>query len=175
MNEYIKSDLYRYRGSTSIQSLVREYLTNSAFRYMVAHRLVNSTGLEKCAGMALWILRSRNRLQIPRKAKIGYGLYIGHGGPIVMHPSTVIGNNCSLSQFTTFGSNCGRAATVGDCVYIGPNVCVVEDVKIGDYATIGAGSVVTKDIPANATAAGNYAKVLNYKNPGRFIGNVWRD
>lgn len=91
-----------------------------------------------------------------------------------MHPSTVIGNNCSLSQFTTFGSNSGHAATVGDNVYIGPHVCVVENVKIGDYATIGAGSVVTKDIPANATAAGNYAKVLNYNNPGKFVNNAWK-
>lgn len=50
---------------------------------------------------------------------------------------------------------------------------VVEDVSIGDGLTIGAGSVVTKEIPAGATAAGNYAKVLNYNNPGRFIKNGW--
>lgn len=40
--------------------------------------------------------------------------------------------------------------------------------------TIGAGSVVTKDIPSNATAVGNYAKVINYNNPGRFINNQWK-
>ena len=174
MNEYVKSDLYRYCGNTSIKSLIKEYCTNTGFRYMVAHRLVNSTGFEKCIGWVLWIFRSRSKLQIPRKVKIGYGLYIGHGGPIIIHPSTVIGNNCNLAQFTTFGSNRGHAAMVGNNVYIGPNVCVVEDVRIGDYATIGAGSVVTKDIPANATAAGNYAKVLNYNNPGRFVSNVWK-
>ena len=43
--------------------------------------------------------------------------------------------------------------------------------KIGNNVTIGAGSVVTKDIPDNATAAGNYAKVLNFNQPGRYIGN----
>lgn len=48
---------------------------------------------------------------------------------------------------------------------------MVEDVSIGDNATIGAGSVVTKDIPSNATAAGNYAKVLNFNKPGRYIHN----
>lgn len=64
-------------------------------------------------------------------------------------------------------------AVIGDNVYIGPNVCVVEDVCIGNNVTIGAGSVVTKNIPENATAAGNYAKVLNYNNPGRYIGNSW--
>ena len=90
-----------------------------------------------------------------------------------MNASTIIGNNCNLSQFTTIGSNEGHAAIIGDNVYIGPNVCVVEDVKIGNNVTIGAGAVVTKDIPQNATAAGNYAKVLNYNNPGRYIRNKW--
>ena len=50
----------------------------------------------------------------------------------------------------------------------------MEDVKIGNNVTIGAGSVVTKDIPDNATAAGNYAKVINYKDPGRFVNNRWK-
>ena len=39
---------------------------------------------------------------------------------------------------------------------------------IGNNVTIGAGSVVTKDIPNNETAVGNYAKVINYNNPGRY-------
>lgn len=118
-------------------------------------------------------MRNRKLLHIPKQAKIGFGLYIGHGGPVVMNSTTVIGNNCNLSQFTTFGSNEGHAAKIGNYVYIGPGVCIVEDVIIGDNVTIGAGSVVTKNIPKDATAAGNYAKVLNYNNPGRYIKNPW--
>jgi serine O-acetyltransferase len=53
-------------------------------------------------------------------------------------------------------------------------VCIVENVIIGNNVTIGAGSVVTKDIPENATVAGNYAKVLNYDNPGRYIQDKWK-
>ena len=79
-----------------------------------------------------------------------------------------------MSQFTTIGSNEGKAATIGNNVYIGPNTCVVENVIIGNNVTIGAGSVVTKDIPNNATAAGNYAKVLNFKNPGRYVKSKWK-
>ena len=121
----------------------------------------------------LWIFNKKRRICIPINTKIGYGLYIGYGGPIIVSPSAVIGNNVNLSQFTKIGSNDGKAATIGDNVYVGQNVCIVEDVEIGDDVTIGAGSVVTKTIPNNATAADNYAKVLNYNNPGRYVKNRW--
>ena len=130
--------------------------------------------MQNFGGKVLWRFNStKKRIQLDSHATIGYGLYIGHDGPIVVHPTAVIGNNCNLSQFTTIGSNENHAATIGDNVYIGPNVCIVEDVKIGNNVTIGAGSVVTKDIPDNATAVGNYAKVINYNNPGRYITNRW--
>lgn len=119
------------------------------------------------------INRTKIRIQIPREVRVGYGLYIGHGGPIIVNPTAIIGDNCNLSQFTTIGSNEGQAAIIGDNTYIGPNVCIVENVRIGNKVTIGAGSVVTKDIPDNATAVGNYAKVINYNNPGRYIQNSW--
>lgn len=170
--ELIKSDLFRYAGTTSSKEFVNTYAKEAGFRFSVAFRLVNAGGgVLKLLGAILWKLRNHQQIQILRKTKIGYGLYISHGGPVVVNPSTVIGNNCNLSQFVTIGSNEGKAAVIGDNVYIGPNTCIVEDVSIGDNATIGAGSVVTKDIPSNATAAGNYAKVLNFNNPGRYIQN----
>lgn len=170
--ELIKSDLFRYAGTTSSKEFVKTYGKEAGFRFSVAFRLVNAGGGGlKLLGAILWKLRNHQQIQILRKTKIGYGLYISHGGPVVVNPSTVIGNNCNLSQFVTIGSNERKAAVIGDNVYIGPNTCIVEDVCIGDNATIGAGSVVTKDIPSNATAAGNYAKVLNFNNPGRYIQN----
>ena len=170
--ELIKSDLFRYAGTTSSKAFIKTYIKEAGFRFSVAFRLVNAEGREvKLLGAILWKLRNHQQIQILRKTKIGHGLYISHGGPVVVNPSTVIGNNCNLSQFVTIGSNEGKAAVIGDNVYIGPNTCIVEDVCIGDNATIGAGSVVTKDIPSNATAAGNYAKVLNFNNPGRYIQN----
>lgn len=169
--ELIKSDLFRYAGTTSSKAFIKTYIKEAGFRFSVAFRLVNAGGGVKLFGIILWKLRNHQEIQILRKTKIGYGLYIGHGGPVIINPTAVIGNNCNLSQFVTIGSNEGKAAVIGDNVYIGPNTCIVEDVSIGDNTTIGAGSVVTKDIPSNATAAGNYAKVLNFNKPGRYIKN----
>ena len=49
---------------------------------------------------------------------------------------------------------------VGDNVWIGGNVIVLPGVTIGDNCVIGAGSVVTRDIPAGTVAAGNPCRVL---------------
>lgn len=57
MNQYIKSDLYRYRGNTSCISFIKEFLHHRAFRYMVAHRLLNSTGIEKWGGNTMVIYK----------------------------------------------------------------------------------------------------------------------
>lgn len=174
MNEYILSDLHRYYGKHDLNTFVKAFIKDRTFRFQCAFRLSNDKGVKKIIGLIMWKFnRSRRTIILPRQTKVGYGLYIGHGGPIVVNPTTVIGNNVNLSQFTTIGSNHNQAAFIGDNTYIGPNVCVVENVIIGNNVTIGAGSVVTKDIPDNATACGNYAKVINYDNPGRYVHNRW--
>lgn len=171
MNEYVKSDLYRYTGRTDSRAFWGMYRHNRTFRWQVAFRLAKTGSIW---GKVLWKLnRMKHEIDIPLETQVGYGLYIGHGGPIICNPTAVIGNNVNLSQWTTIGSNGGGAAIIGDNVYIGPSCCLVERVKVGDNVTLGAGSIVTKDIPDNATAAGNYAKVLNYNNPGRYIVNPW--
>lgn len=53
---------------------------------------------------------------------------------------------------------------IGKNVWLGRNVCVMPNVTIGDYAVIGANSVVTHDIPAYAIAAGCPAKVIKTIN-----------
>lgn len=175
--KYIKSDVYRYTGNTSWGCLLKNYFRSDLIRFHVAFRMRQGKGMIEFLGKVLWFFcRARKTIQLSPATKVGFGLYIGHGGPIVVNPTAVIGNNVNLSQFTTIGSNHNKAAEIGDYTYIGPNVCIVEDVKIGKNVTIGAGSVVTKDIPDNATAVGNYAKVINYNNPGHYTqNNRWND
>lgn len=175
MNEYIKSDCYRYFGKTDIRTMIYGFLSNPLFRFQVAFRLCSSGGGTYILGRVLWFFNQTKRIiQIQRGTRIGYGLKIGHLAPIIINPKTIIGDNFSIAHFVTIGSNHGTPASIGDSVYIGPNTSIVEDVNIGNLVTIGAGSVVTKDIPNNATAAGNYAKVISYKQPGRYIGNPWK-
>ena len=124
--------------------------------------------------LAKWMYYRLSRkygIQISPNMKIGKGFYIGHGIGIVINPGTIIGDNCNISHFLSIGTNHNTPAVIGNNVYIGPHVCIVEGVHIGNNVTIGAGSVVTKDIPDNATVAGCPAKVLNYDNPGRYVGN----
>ena len=53
-----------------------------------------------------------------------------------------------------------KPITIGDNVWIGGNVVVLPGVTIGNNSVIGAGSVVTKDIPAGVIAYGNPCKVI---------------
>ncbi|QCX53213.1 DapH/DapD/GlmU-related protein [Elizabethkingia sp. JS20170427COW] len=56
---------------------------------------------------------------------------------------------------------------IGNDVFIYANSVVLPGVKIGDNVVIGAGSIVTKDIPANSVAVGNPCKVIKHNPPHR--------
>lgn len=63
------------------------------------------------------------------------------------------------------GRELGRPITIGRHVWIGGGSIICPGVSIGDNTTIGAGSVVTRDIPANVVAAGNPCRVLRTLDP----------
>jgi serine O-acetyltransferase len=180
--ELIKSDLFRHAGNTRFSSFVKKYLSSEGFNYMVWFRLA-SASRSRPLGLVLKLqLRRKQRafgIIIPPECKIGPGFYIGHFGNIVLNDTVEIGRNCNISQGVTIGSNEGKSATIGDNVYIGPNVCIVEAIKIGNDVTIGAGSVVTRDIKAGTTVAGVPARILSddvaLNRAGRYITRRWID
>ena len=53
---------------------------------------------------------------------------------------------------------------IGSNVWIAEKAVILRNVKIGDYCIIGAGSVVTKDIPSYSIAVGNPAKIIKKWN-----------
>lgn len=170
-----KSAAVRYTGKTSFFAAVSNFFVNRAFRHQVYIRMSNKKGIAGKIGKGLYYInRSLNKnMQISYRCKIGYGLYIGHGGPIVISRYTKFGNNVNLSQFATIGTNNDVGATIGNNVYIGQSVCIIVGVKIGNNVTIGAGSIVTKDIPDGVTVAGNPARIINNNLHPEFIQNAW--
>lgn len=174
VNELIKADLYRYYGRYSHLLLCKNMINaNRGFRYSFWLRLCSSQNLllRTIAKLMHRRLSTRYQMQIPPNTRIGPGLYLGHGTCVIVNEAAVIGKNCNLSHFVTIGSNGTKAAIIGDNVYIGPNTCIIEQVTIGDEATIGAGAVVVKDVAAQVTVAGNPARVISTKAPGRFVTN----
>lgn len=63
-------------------------------------------------------------------------------------------------MFDNQGLEDAKPITVGSNVWFGGNVTVLPGVTIGDNVVIGAGSVVTHDIPSNSVAVGNPCRVI---------------
>jgi len=167
----IKSDRYRISGRIeSTFSIILKNLRPFSSSILFWLRLCQYKGwlYPLCRFMYERACR-KAQVQIPPSTKIGYGFYIGHNICMVVNGGTIIGNNVNLSQFLNIGTNHRTPAIIGDNVYIGPHVSIVENVKIGCSSSIGAGAVVTKDVPENATVVGIPAKVINYNNPGIYV------
>jgi putative colanic acid biosynthesis acetyltransferase WcaB len=108
-------------------------------------------------------------IELPRKLTVGEGLSLFHGHALVINQGVVIGENCTLRNSTTIGhkslgdGNFSACPRIGNNVDIGANVCIIGDVTIGDNVIIGAGAVVTKNIPADCVVVGNPARILEKK------------
>lgn len=91
--------------------------------------------------------------------RIGGGLSFQHGFSTVI-AAKEIGENCRIFQQVTVGYNGDAAPVIGDNVQITAGAIVIGDVHIGNGATVGAGAVVTHDVPENAVVAGVPARVI---------------
>jgi sugar O-acyltransferase (sialic acid O-acetyltransferase NeuD family) len=85
-------------------------------------------------------------------ANIGNHVYLSHG--------CLIGHDCRIEDFATVlpGAAVSGNTVLAEGAMIGTNAAVIEGCSIGAWATVGAGAVVLKDVPAHATAVGVPAK-----------------
>jgi maltose O-acetyltransferase len=118
--------------------------------------------------------------------------YFGKGNKIIIGDRSELGDNCKVESDLVLGRDVlmgpdvviqstahqferldipvnqqgfkpGKNVVIGDDVWIGTRAVILPGIKIGDQAVIGAGSIVTKDIPPRAIVGGSPAKVIRYR------------
>ncbi|MDC7222447.1 MAG: hypothetical protein PQJ60_01835 [Spirochaetales bacterium] len=128
-------------------------------------RLKGKTPLGKL-GKKICVLRHRfwsvvSGAEISLNCQLGGGLLLPHPNGIVIHPDSVVGNNCLIFQQVTLAGPCH----LGHHVDVGAGAKLLGPLSVGDHVRIGANSVVTKDLPSRVTAVGIPAKVIGETSP----------
>lgn len=112
-------------------------------------------------------------LSIGRQAGLNVGCWINARGGVTIGDDVIMGPYCvvhsanhrfdSLDVPTRRQGYEEKPVYIGNNVWLGAQVTVLPGVTIGENAVIGAGAVVTRDIPPNAVAVGNPARVIRVR------------
>jgi len=144
-------------------NLMPGFLRNMGFRL-----LLGSTGRHVFIDYGVymkfpWLVSIGDRVSINRGVEF-YSDYFGKHGIVIGSDVRIAPNVCFHAAGHNIASldysHSGGQITVGNEVWIGAGVIVLPGVTIGDRSVIGAGSVVTMDIPHDSVAAGAPARVV---------------
>lgn len=173
--ELIRSDSYRHNGKhKSLLGIWLSGFTRTSMGFSFWWRLSQHRGWLFPLTKLMMHRYKKYGLLIPDRTRVGYGFYIQHCAGTVINRAAVIGNNVSLGQFTTIGSNSPEgAALIGNNVYIGPGTSIVDRVEIGSGACIGAGAVVTRRVDPDTTVAGVPARRIADKGHPEYTRHPW--
>ena len=104
-------------------------------------------------------------IEIHPAAQIGPCVFIDHGMGVVIGETAEVGSGCTIYHGVTLGGTslykgAKRHPTLGRDVVVGAGAKVLGGFTVGDGARIGSNAVVTKPVPAGATAVGNPARII---------------
>lgn len=164
MREDIQSVFHRDPAARNTLEVLTCYPgLHAIWLHRVAHRLWRSDWkwLARCtSNFSRWL----TGVEIHPGARIGRRFFIDHGMGIVIGETAEIGNDVTLYQGVTLGGttwNAGkRHPTLEDGVVVGGGAKVLGPFTVGAGAKIGSNAVVTKAVPAGATAVGIPARII---------------
>ena len=156
-----------YHKDPACNYFFQPLLFYKGFHALQAYRVANYWVEEKLS-FSLYIqsvVSEKFNVDIHPNAKMGKGIMVEHASGVVIGETAIVGDYSSIFHGVTLGgvgSEKGqRHPQVGKNVLLSANSTIVGNIKIGDNAKIGAGSVVIDDIPKDCTAVGVPAKVIN--------------
>ena len=111
-------------------------------------------------------------IEIHPGAKIGERVFFDHAMGVVVGETAEIGDGCTIYQGVTLGGTSlykgtKRHPTLGRDVVVGAGAKVLGGFTVGDGAKVGSNAVVTKPVPAGATAVGNPARIIEADGDAR--------
>ncbi len=141
---------------------------------LLLHRLAHGCWRHGLYWLARFISQAGRWLtgiEIHPGATIGRRVFIDHGMGVVIGETAEIGDDVTLYQGVTLGGtswNKGkRHPTLEDGVVVGAGAKVLGPITIGAGAKVGSNAVVTKPVPAGATAVGNPGRIIDNSEQGR--------
>ena len=138
------------------------------FHVLVTHKIAHFLYNHRCFFLARFVsqlARHLTGIEIHPGATIGERVFIDHGMGVVIGETAEIGDDCTIYQGVTLGGTAlikgsKRHPTLGKGVVVGASSQVLGGFTVGDGAKIGSSAVVTKPVPAGATAVGNPARII---------------
>lgn len=155
----------------AVTSLLPPFLNYKGYIALQAWRVSNQLWLAGRTDLAL-ILQSLSsdtlQVSIHPSASIGTSVFLDHATGIIIGAWAVVGDEVTIMQNVTIGRKQampGRAPRIGRGVLLTSGATILGDISVGDFAKIGAGSVVEHDVPAGCTAVGVPARLTNCPEP----------
>ncbi len=159
-----------FREDPAAKSVLEIVLCYPGFHAILLHRLAHGVfraGFRVLARFISQISRSLTGIEIHPGATIGRRFFIDHGMGVVIGETTEIGDDVLIYQGVTLGGtgkeSGKRHPTLGNKVIVGTGAKVLGNIRIGDNARIGAGSVVVHSVPDDSTVVGIPGKVVRQR------------